>query len=59
MYLTAQYKPEIDVKAIEQRISDIESELKKPPPNPLIGLRMWKQVRETELAKLKKQITNP
>ena len=54
--LTEQYKPEIDVKAIEQRIKDLEAELKKPPPNPQIGLRAWTNLRTNELNKLKKQL---
>lgn len=48
--------PKKDTSLIEQRISDIEAELKKPPSNPIIGLRRWKEVRWSELEKLRKQL---
>ena len=45
-------------KQIEERIANIEAELKKPPSNPIIGLRRWKEVRWSELEKLKKELAN-
>ena len=45
-------------KQMEERIAEIEAELKKPPKNPLIGLRTWTRVRQEELEKLKKELAN-
>lgn len=41
---------------IEERIAEIEKELKNPPKNPLIGLSNWIKVRQMEIDKLKKQL---
>lgn len=41
---------------IISKISKLEDELKRPPPNPSIGLTVWKRVRETEIQKLKQQL---
>ena len=35
------------------RIAELEKELKNPPKNPAVGLKMWKKVREDELKRLK------
>lgn len=43
--------------AIKERISVLESELKNPPKTAIIGIRQWTNIRETELAKLKKQLS--
>lgn len=46
----------IDKKWATGRIKELEDELKSPPKNPLIGLTMWKRVREQEISNLKKQL---
>ena len=38
-----------DAKA---RIAELENELKNPPKNPAIGLKLWKKLRQDELKKL-------
>lgn len=38
---------------IDDRIKQLETELKSPPSNPLIGKRQWVAIREQELKKLK------
>lgn len=45
-----------DKDSVEKRIAELEKELKSPPKNPLIGLKSWKQIRETELNQLKAQV---
>lgn len=55
-YLKALNEPKKDTTSIERRIKEIESELKSPPKNPMIGIRMWTMTRENELAKLKNQL---
>jgi len=40
------------------RIAEVEQEMKSPPKNPLIGLKMWLQVRQNEINDLKKKIEN-
>lgn len=40
------------------RIKELEDGLKNPPKNPIVGLSVWKRVREKELFMLKKQLAN-
>jgi len=35
------------------RIAELEKELKNPPKNPAVGIKVWKKVREDELRRLK------
>lgn len=39
----------------EQRIKQLEAELKNPPKNPIIGLKKWTQIRKDEIARLTQQ----
>lgn len=38
------------------RIAELEAELKSPPKNPQIGLKLWTKLREKELSELKRQL---
>lgn len=42
-------------EAIKQRIAELKAELKNPPKNPQVGIKIWRKLRETELAKLEAQ----
>jgi hypothetical protein len=47
-----------DKKAeIQAKIDAVRKELKSPPANPKIGLKMWKQIREDEIKVLTAQLT--
>jgi len=46
----------IDKKWAVGRIKELEDQLKSPPKNPIVGLSVWKRVRETEIDKLKEQL---
>lgn len=39
-------------KSMEERIKQLEIELKNPPPNPQIGKKAWIKLRENEINKL-------
>lgn len=45
------------IEEIKERISVLETELKNPPKTAIIGIRQWTNIRETELTKLKKQLS--
>jgi hypothetical protein len=38
------------------QIAELEKELKSPPKNPIVGLTIWKRVREEQLQSLKNQL---
>ncbi len=48
--------PKKDTLEIEQRIKEIQDQLKSPPKNPIIGLRTWIRVRQEEIQKLEKEL---
>lgn len=50
--LAAQVKKD----TINKRIAELRSELKNPPKNPLIGMKRWLLVRETELKSLEQKL---
>lgn len=46
-------EPKKELSATERRIKEIEAELKSPPNNPIIGIKMWTATRVKEIEKLK------
>jgi len=52
----ANNSPVFDELKIKSRIKELEQELKSPPKNPIIGIRMWTEVRQKELESLKDQL---
>jgi hypothetical protein len=42
---------------IMTQIAELEKELKSPPKNPVVGLTIWKRVREEQLQNLKNKLT--
>lgn len=51
-----EYSKQVDRVWVLSRIKELEGELKSPPKNPMIGIAMWKRVREQEIENLKKQL---
>jgi len=52
-HITIETLSDYEKKRAEDRIKQLENELKSPPSNPLIGKRQWIAIREQELKKLK------
>lgn len=46
----------VPTEQLEQRIKQIESELRSPPKSAAVGMKMWFAVREVELKELKKEL---
>lgn len=48
--------PTLEASLINNRIQELEKEIKSPPKNPQIGLKVWLRIRENEISSLKQKL---